>query len=75
MATKAQTMIEVLGRRKQIEDYLTNLKIERPADSTADPVIRDTATRRPITTVQPTKTDSTGVTTNKPADKPTTSDD
>jgi len=85
MATKAQTMIEVLGRRKQIEDYLTNLKIERPSDSSADPVIIDTATRRPVTVVQPNNTDSTTVTTNKPAtdkpaadkttvDKPTTTD-
>ncbi|MEP6748336.1 MAG: tetratricopeptide repeat protein [Bacteroidota bacterium] len=40
MAAKAKTMIDVLGRRKQIEDYLTKLKIERPKeDSTADPVI------------------------------------
>lgn len=40
MAAKAKNMIDVLGRRKQIEDYLTKLKIERPKDdSTADPVI------------------------------------
>ena len=40
MAAKAKRMIDVLGRRKQIEDYLTKLKIERPKeDSTADPVI------------------------------------
>ncbi len=32
MAAKARTMIDVLNRRKQIEDYLTNLKIERPKD-------------------------------------------
>jgi len=32
MAAKAKTMIEVLGRRKQIEDYLTKLQIERPKD-------------------------------------------
>ncbi|NML22165.1 hypothetical protein HHL16_14880 [Pseudoflavitalea sp. G-6-1-2] len=32
MAAKAQTLIDVLGRRKEIEDYLTNLKIERPKD-------------------------------------------
>lgn len=38
LAAKARTMLDVLGRRKQIEDYLTNLKIERPAeDSTAEP--------------------------------------
>ena len=40
MAAKARSMIDVLGRRKQIEDYLTKLKIERPKeDSTADPII------------------------------------
>jgi tetratricopeptide (TPR) repeat protein len=32
MATKAQNLIDVLGRRKEIEEYLTNLKIERPKD-------------------------------------------
>jgi tetratricopeptide (TPR) repeat protein len=32
MAAKAKTLIDVLGRRKQIEDYLTNLKIERPQE-------------------------------------------
>jgi tetratricopeptide (TPR) repeat protein len=39
MAIKAKTLIDVLGRRKQIEDYLTNLQIQRPAeDSTGEPV-------------------------------------
>jgi tetratricopeptide (TPR) repeat protein len=39
MAAKARALIDVLGRRKQIEDYLTNLQIERPVeDSTAEPV-------------------------------------
>ncbi|WEK33731.1 MAG: hypothetical protein P0Y53_14665 [Candidatus Pseudobacter hemicellulosilyticus] len=32
LAEKAQIMIDVLNRRKQIEDYLTNLKIERPKE-------------------------------------------
>lgn len=32
MATKAQELLDVLNRRKEIEEYLTNLKIERPAD-------------------------------------------
>ena len=32
MAAKAKTMIDVLGRRKQIEDYLTKLQIEIPPD-------------------------------------------
>ncbi|MFT4023791.1 MAG: tetratricopeptide repeat protein [Flavihumibacter sp.] len=35
LAQKAATMIDVLKRRKQIEAYLTNLQVERPAgDST-----------------------------------------
>jgi outer membrane protein assembly factor BamD (BamD/ComL family) len=38
LAAKARTLIDVLSRRQQIEEYLTNLKIERPADdSTAEP--------------------------------------
>ena len=32
MAAKAKTFLDVLSRRKQIEDYLTNLKIERAKD-------------------------------------------
>lgn len=34
MAEKAKNMIDVLNRRKEIEEYLTKLKIERPTDST-----------------------------------------
>ena len=35
MYSKAQTLLDVLGRRKEIEDYLTNLKVERVgSDST-----------------------------------------
>lgn len=36
MAAKAQTMIDVLNRRKEIEDYLTKLQIERPAEDSTD---------------------------------------
>ncbi len=32
MAAKAKIFLEVLNRRKQIEDYLTNLKVERAKD-------------------------------------------
>jgi outer membrane protein assembly factor BamD (BamD/ComL family) len=32
MAAKATTLLDVLNRRKQIEDYLTNLKIKRAVD-------------------------------------------
>jgi tetratricopeptide (TPR) repeat protein len=41
MVEKARTMVDVLARRKEIEDYLTNLKIERPAeDSIVIPGLR-----------------------------------
>ena len=33
MATKAKNILEVLGRRKEIEDYLTKLEIKRVEDS------------------------------------------
>ncbi len=36
MAAKSQNLINVLGRRQQIEEYLTNLKIERPAEDTVN---------------------------------------
>ncbi|ULQ57042.1 tetratricopeptide repeat protein [Flavihumibacter rivuli] len=39
LALKAETLIDVIGRRKEIEDYLRNLQIERPAEDT--PVILD----------------------------------
>jgi outer membrane protein assembly factor BamD (BamD/ComL family) len=32
MAVKARNLIDVLSRRKEIEDYLTKLQIERPSD-------------------------------------------
>jgi outer membrane protein assembly factor BamD (BamD/ComL family) len=32
MAAKAKALVDVLGRRKEIEDYLTNLQIERPTE-------------------------------------------
>ena len=35
MAARAKRLIDVLGRRQEIEDYLTNLKIERPAEDSA----------------------------------------
>lgn len=52
MAAKARALIDVLSRRKQIEDYLTNLQIERPAeDSTAEPT--GIVTPPPVITQQP----------------------
>jgi len=46
MAVKAQTLLDVLNRRNEIENYLTNLQINRPIeDSSAN---ADTATQKPV---------------------------
>ncbi len=45
LAAKAQTMLDVLGRRKQIEDYLTQLKIERPQEDSLSKIIEDAAVK------------------------------
>ena len=48
LADKATTMIDVLGRRKQIEEELTNLKIEEPRPEVKKQVIIvDTVATRP----------------------------
>lgn len=70
LGTKAQTMLDVLNRRKEIEEYLTNLKIERPSDSAVN-----SAAGIPDNKLAPSstsKTDSTKtVVTNPPVpDKP-----
>lgn len=58
LAERATTMIDVLGRRKQIEEELTNLKIEEPAPEVKKQVIIiDTVATRP----QVIKTDTAGV--------------
>jgi len=71
LAEKATTMINVLGRRKQIEEELTNLKIEEPRPGVKKQVVivdtavtrpqvikADTAAvKKPVTNL-PTKTDS-----------------
>ena len=74
MAEKAATMIDVLKRRNEIEDYLTNLKIERYKEDAA-PVVdltpvrptiekantkTDSVVAKPVTEVAKTKLDSTG---------------
>jgi len=78
LADKATTMINVLGRRKQIEEELTNLKIEEPRPEVKKQVIivdtvatrpqvikADTAAvKKPLTTL-PAKSDT--VVTNKTA--------
>jgi tetratricopeptide (TPR) repeat protein len=53
MAAKAKTFIDVLSRRKEIEDYLTKLQIERPAEDSSSPVITYAPpVRRQVTTQQ-----------------------
>lgn len=74
MATKAKSLIDVLGRRKQIEEYLTNLQIERPADdsSLATAPVGTPLTQGPVLNpvqVKPTAKDSVAAKTtvsNKP---------
>ncbi|WP_207510274.1 tetratricopeptide repeat protein [Longitalea luteola] len=63
MSAKARALIDVLSRRKQIEDYLTNLQIERPVEDstgTAEPVAVVTpppvAQQQPVTVQQPAVT-------------------
>ncbi|HEY0067463.1 MAG TPA: hypothetical protein VGB46_08870, partial [Flavisolibacter sp.] len=44
LARKAQNMIQVLNRRREIEEELTNLQIERPVDTTtrtSNPVVQN----------------------------------
>lgn len=59
MAEKATTMLDVLGRRAQIEEELRNMVIERPAEDTAatsEPVAV-LESRRPLN--RPVRNDST----------------
>ncbi len=42
MSEKAATMVEVLHRRKEIENYLTNLKIEKPEEQVTRQIDIDT---------------------------------
>jgi len=73
MAAKARTMIDVLSRRKQIEDYLTKLQIERPKDDDSitvpaqvgTPMVQGQVVNKPP--VRLLITDS-GKTINKPVD-------
>ncbi|HET9824687.1 MAG TPA: hypothetical protein VFP87_05105, partial [Chitinophagaceae bacterium] len=56
LASKAATMIDVLGRRKQIEEELANLKIEMPQPPEEKKPVADTVVARP-----PVKADSVAV--------------
>lgn len=62
LAPRASNMIDVLGRRKQIEDELARLNIVRPAEDTA----RSTVTNIPVTQT-PVQKDP-AVTQNPPVD-------
>ncbi len=48
LAAKATTMIDVLGRRKPIEEELTNLKIENPQPQVKKQLLVDTTQSRPM---------------------------
>jgi len=63
MFSKAQTLMDVLNRRKEIEDYLTNLKVERVGSDTVK-----AQQQQPVTqTQQPViKTDKPAVVTQAP---------
>ncbi|HEX2535724.1 MAG TPA: hypothetical protein VHK69_18410, partial [Chitinophagaceae bacterium] len=77
VAAKATNMIEVVKRRKEIEEELRNLQIERPAEEapvvfTPPPVTRDTVTAAPPAAEEPAplaiRRDSTALSTvNAPA--------
>jgi TolA-binding protein len=69
MAIKAKALIDVLGRRKQIEDYLTNLQIQRPAeDSTGEPIA--IVTPKPVMQQPPVVVSQTAPTQPQPAVTP-----
>jgi tetratricopeptide (TPR) repeat protein len=42
LAAKSQTLIDVLSRRKEIEEYLTQLQIQRPVEDSLGQVIEET---------------------------------
>ena len=56
MAAKAKTMIDVLGRRAQIEDYLTKLQIERPKDDSVSLPVGTPMTQGPVVNKPPVRT-------------------
>ena len=54
LAAKAATLIDVLKRRKEIENYLTNLQITRNEDSSSSPIVNlnptETVANKPVQT-------------------------
>jgi TolA-binding protein len=51
MAAKAQTLIDVLNRRNEIENYLTNLQVTRPVEDSS--VVADMLAQKTVVTNQP----------------------
>jgi hypothetical protein len=68
LAQKATTMIDVLGRRKQIEEELANLQIQEPHPEVKKPVVTDTVVTNPAVV----KTDTAVI--KKPATNPIKAD-
>jgi tetratricopeptide (TPR) repeat protein len=54
MGSKAKTMLDVLSRRKQIEDELTRLQIERPVEDTAKVVLQQPV-QQPVIEQEPAR--------------------
>ncbi|HTF31114.1 MAG TPA: tetratricopeptide repeat protein, partial [Flavitalea sp.] len=52
LSPRAQTMLDVLGRRKEIEEYLTNLKIVRPGEDSAYILNDDSPVKKVIVNVE-----------------------
>jgi hypothetical protein len=71
MSAKAKRLVDVLGRRKEIEEYLTNLKVERPAEDSAATAVIAPVQRQPREQVgTPLVQDSATVGKVKPAISP-----
>jgi outer membrane protein assembly factor BamD (BamD/ComL family) len=75
MAAKAKTMADVISRRKEIEDYLTNLKIERPTEDSmviiVDPAYRPSVSPNPPLVQNPaTVRPKDSTLTNQPVQQP-----
>lgn len=70
MANKAQVMLDVVNRRKEIEDYLTKLQIERPVEDslTIEPTakVSNPTPGKPVTTTVNPGKDTASVAVNKP---------
>jgi tetratricopeptide (TPR) repeat protein len=60
MADKAANLLDVLSRRKEIEEYLTNLKIERPKEDSIviseDKPVQKAVTKEEVAVIPPADT-------------------